>query len=223
MRILSVLRLILAGVCLCSFAIAQSNIVQNPGFESGTFAPWVARGWGVGGAGGAHTGTHYADTGCVGGPCIVPAPGTGAWLYQDLATTPGATYQLTFYYFPGPGTVAGQAELQVLWGASATQLTTGGPGACSGNCVFDNTSIGPSAYTQYTVANLVATSATTRVEFLGRQDPSYDGLDDVAVQLTRLPATATGVPALSSWAICMVVFLLAGVGVWSLKTHTYQR
>jgi hypothetical protein len=87
---------------------------------------------------------------------------------------------LTFYYAPGSATGGGSAELQVLWGPSATPLTTGGNGTCTGSCVFDNTSIGSSAYTQYTVS-LTATSTSMRLEFLGRQDPATDFLDDISV------------------------------------------
>ena len=220
MRSLQFLRIIFAVVCVCSCAMAQ-NIVQNPGFETGTAAPWVVQGWGVT-TGGAHTGSYYAETPCVGAGCIAPAPGSGAWLYQDLATTVGATYTLTFYYYPGPGTYG--TELQVLWGASGTQLTTGGAGVCSGNCVFDNTSVNSTSYVQYTVNNLVATSATTRLEFLGRQDPSSDGLDDVVVQLTNAaPATPVPVPTLSTWAMGILAILLICGGAWSVKRYGYQH
>jgi hypothetical protein len=211
MRSLKFLRLIFAGLGLCSFAMAQ-NIVQNPGFETGGFAPWLEQRWYLE-SGYAHTGLSDAETPCVGAACITPAPGGGAWLYQDLPTTPGATYTLTFWYFPGPSGGDNIAELQVLWGPTATQLTTGGAGSCTGNCVFDNNSIGSDTYVQYTVTNLVATSATTRLEFLGRQDPSADGLDDVAVVLTQSPT----VPTLSTWAMCILAILLVCVGAWLLK------
>jgi hypothetical protein len=140
-------------------------------------------------------------------------------LYQDLATTAGATYTLTFYYYPGPGTYG--TELQVLWGASGTQLNTGGAGVCSGNCVYHNTSVNSTTYVQYTVPNLVATSATTRLEFLGRQDPSSDGLDDIVVQLTNAAPT-TAVPTLSTWAMGILAILLICGGAWSVKRYGYQ-
>jgi hypothetical protein len=182
---------VVGGVLFLGPCLMAQNIVLNPGFETGSFPPWVARAWDVSSGVRAHSGTHYTATGCVGPACITPAPGSGAYVYQDLVTVVGAQYTLTFYYFPGPGT--GAAELQALWGPTATQLTTGGAGVCSGNCVFDNTQIGTSTYAQYTVANLTATSALTRLEFLGRQDPSEDGLDDVSVIATSLPST-TPVP-----------------------------
>jgi len=183
-------RLVFGMAFMTSQAMAQ-NLVGNPGFETGTFPPWVANnyggngggGWVVSSGAGAHSGSHYASTGCngsEGGTCIAPDPGNGSWLYQDLATVPGTQYMLTFYYAPGSATGGGSAELQVLWGPSATPLTTGGNGTCTGSCVFDNTSIGSSAYTQYTVS-LTATSTSMRLEFLGRQDPATDFLDDISV------------------------------------------
>jgi len=194
------LRVLLVVACLVPFAMAQ-NIVQNPGFETGSFAPWVARGWSIstGNAGvSAHSGSYYSYTGCVGAACITPAPGAGAWFYQDLATVPGTTYTLTFYY--APGSSGGSAELQVLWGPTATQLATGGAGSCTGNCVFNNTAIGSTVYTQYTVANLVATTNSTRLEFLGRQDPAWNGVDDISVVATG-PA---GVPLPPSFWLTLV-------------------
>ncbi|HEV2200289.1 MAG TPA: hypothetical protein VGR73_10750 [Bryobacteraceae bacterium] len=186
-----------------SLALAQ-NLVQNPGFETGSFAPWVASNqWSVENDAPAHTGTYFAETGCAGAPCISPDSNlSGAWFYQDLATSPGATYTLTFFYAPQEGAPAAPliikrlaartraqvitppVEIQVLWGPSATPLTTGGAGACSGNCVFDNTSGGTSSYSQFTVTNLTASSASTRLEFLGREDPGADSVDDVVVSLS---------------------------------------
>lgn len=173
-----------------SLALAQ-NLVQNPGFETGSLPPWVANGWGVLplGIGVPHTGTYYAETPCAGAACISPDPsGSGAWLYQDLATVPGATYTLSFFYFPGTGG-GGTIELQALWGPSGSPLTTGGAGICSGNCVFHSASSG-AAYTQFTVTGLTASSSSTRLEFLGRQDSSLELLDDIVVT----QSSPSGVP-----------------------------
>ena len=189
------LDLALGMICLASMAMAQ-NLVQNPGFETGSFAPWVASSYGALGGPGAgwalragtpHSGTKFASTGCNGVLCIAPDSGTGGWLYQDLTTVPGSQYTLTFYYAPGTG--VGNAELQVLWGPSATALTTGGAGTCTGSCAFNTTAIGSSSYNQYTV-NLTASSSTMRLEFLGRQDPNVSSLDDVVV----MPAAPSPTP-----------------------------
>jgi len=220
------LRKLLGIAFLGSLALAQ-NLVQNPGFETGSFAPWVANGasshpWTVD-TGAVHTGTSYADTGCVGAQCINPdSNGSGAWLYQDLTTALGATYTLTFFYTPEPPGGAGARkpllaapapapltpaiELQVLWGPSGSPLTTGGAGACSGNCVFDNTSSGTLAYAQFTVTGLTASSSSTRLEFVARQDPSFNGVDDVVVSLTSLG----GVPVPPSIWLTLVGLACAG-------------
>src|SRR6476660_5391819 len=155
--------------CLSASPASASNIVLNPGFETGAFAPWVANPssdhpWGVA-SGFGHTGTFYADTGCVGPQCITPDPNaSGAWLYQDLTTTNGQSYNLSFWYFPASGT---PNQLQVRWG---------------GNVVLDLVDLGTgTTYGLYTVGGLAATGTTMRLEFLGRQDPSFNGLDDVCV------------------------------------------
>ncbi len=44
-----------------------------------------------------------------------PDPG-GAWLYQDLVTTPGATYDLSFWYTPdGAPNNFPPNDFAVLW------------------------------------------------------------------------------------------------------------
>jgi PEP-CTERM motif len=192
--------LLLPALVMSLFAVApakSANIVVNGGFESATFAPWVVNDstWFIttGGFGIVpHSGAHFAQTGCVGGGCIFPAA-TGAFLYQDLATTVGQTYDLTFFYAPNFGSVA---ELQVLWGDAGTPLVGSPGGTCSAgtNCVFDTTSnVGGTSYNMETVSGLLATSALTRLEFLGRQDPTFNGLDDVSVVGTgsAVPEPAT--------------------------------
>jgi len=153
-----------------------ANIVSNPGFETGSFAPWVRNPsadlpWLVVGSGSGilpHSGSFFAQTGCIPVVCITPDPATnGNWLYQDLPTVSGTRYNLSFFYAsnsPGP------AELQVLWG---------------GSVVLSDTTVGSTAYVPITVSNLLATSSTTRLEFLGEQVPTFNGLDDVDVEGAR--------------------------------------
>jgi hypothetical protein len=199
---MKLLRCLMIVFALASFATAQ-NLVLNPSFEGGSFAPWVNNNWFLG-SGSAHTGSAFSSTGCVGGACITPDPSSsGAWFYQNLTTTPGSKYTLTFWFYPGPQEGPGDiAELQVLWGPSGTPLTVS-PGTCGGNCVYRNTTIGSSTFTQITVNNLTATSASTRLEFLGRQDPDDNAVDDVSVTLAS-PGASTppaGAPALTTWGL----------------------
>jgi hypothetical protein len=155
--------------CFWASPASASNIVLNPGFETGSFAPWVASttsgfAWGVS-TGAPHTGNDFAQTGCVGSQCISPDPDpAGAWLYQDLTTTNGQSYNLSFWYFPGSGS---PNQLQVRWGGGVVlDLVNSGTGT---------------TYNLYTVSGLVALGSSMRLEFLGRQDPAFNGLDDVCV------------------------------------------
>jgi len=196
-----------AALLICALAVSSpaiaSNIVVNPGFESGdAFAPWVLNPssnhpWVVTGPSGfGHAGLYYASTGCVGPQCMAADPDpNGAWLYQDLATTTGATYDLSFWYTPdGPNGVPN--DFAVLW---------------NGVQVLDvlNSATGPSFHL-FTVSGLVATGTTTRLEFLGRQDPGFDGLDDVCVTRSGGDCGAAAVPEPTS-------LVLLGSGLVGLR------
>jgi hypothetical protein len=194
-------RLLRVGALLAPIAIAAggahagTNIVQNPGFETGSLAPWVSNGaanhpWGIGPVETAvHSGSYNAQTGCVGPQCTDETNlATAAYLYQDLATTAGDTYSLSFYF----GGAGANDELKVLFG-SGVVLDLVNSDIVSNNGTVE---------TLYTVNNLMATSSTTRLMFLGRQDPGYDGLDDVSVM-----AAGGGVPEPATWAL-----MLIGVG-----------
>lgn len=206
--------MLFGAVFLCLVVAGPTNLVVNPGFENSTssLSPWVNVDdeWEVD-THPAHSGLNFADTGCVGSQCLTPTSGDSGGLYQDIPTTPGGIYSLTFFYFPGPasGEESNIAELQVLWGPTATQLVNGGAATCTGNCVFDNNSIGSTTYVQYTVNNLVATSNSMRLEFLGRQDPSSDGLDDVS--LVQTGTVAPGTPAPSSSILVLIGLIGAGL------------
>jgi hypothetical protein len=185
-RVGFVAALLISALAVSSPAVA-SNIVLNPGFENGdALAPWVVNPsssfpWVVTGPSGfGHTGQYYASTGCVGPQCMTPDPNpSGAWLYQDLTTTAGATYDLSFWYTPdGPGGVPN--DFAVLWnGVQVLDILNSATG-------FN--------FQLFTVSGLVATGTTTRLEFLGRQDPGFDGLDDVCVRTSGGDCGAAAVP-----------------------------
>jgi hypothetical protein len=103
-------------------------------------------------------------------------------LSQTLATAAGQTYTLTFEFMTqGNGT---PNELDVLW--NGTSVLDLGPGG----------TLGPiSSYTLYTVSNLSATSSSSTLTFLGRQDPAYDALDNVDVE----PNQTSSIPEPSTW------------------------
>src|ERR1039458_6964090 len=137
------------------------NIVSNCGFETGDFTDWTQAGWGVSASGGpsgkvSNSGSYYAYTGCVGSDCIsVP----NAYLYQDLTTVALDNYTFSFYF----SSEGAPMELQALFG---------------GGTPFDLVNL-PAAdgYTYYSTT-VTATSTTTQLEFLGRQDPGFNALDD---------------------------------------------
>ena len=178
LRTLRTFRFVLIAFCAISIASA-GNIVQNPGFETGDMTNWATTSWSIG-TGNSYTGSYYAYTGCVGAGCITgPEP---ASLSQTLATAAGQTYTLTFEFMTqGNGT---PNELDVLW--NGTSVLDLGPGG----------TLGPiSSYTLYTVSNLSATSSSSTLTFLGRQDPAYDALDNVDVE----PNQTSSIPEPSTW------------------------
>lgn len=186
LRMLRTFVFVLIAFCAISTASA-ANIVQNFGFETGDFTSWTVNTaanhpWSVADSGGAFAGTYYASTGCVGAQCITGTTTQQASLSQTLATTAGQTYTLTFEFSTQGNTTAN--ELDVLW--NGTSVLDLGPGGTLGVI---------SSYTLYTVSNLSAISSSSTLTFLGRQDPGYNALDNVNVELSG----TSGVPEPSTW------------------------
>lgn len=165
----------LLGIMLCAPPAKASNIVFNPGFESG------AAGWTIDNLGNwfintqPHTGTFDIETGCVGAKCLSTNPNLGAFFYQDLTTIVGQSYDLSFWaFFEGaPGD-----ELKVTWGGITAKDIV-------------NPTVADDVYVQYfSDTSLLATSTTTRLQFFGRQDLGISlGVDDISVTQTPEPST----------------------------------
>lgn len=194
---------------LVGFQASAQNLVANPGFEAG-LASWISPINGFFAAWSSsvppRTGLASAATGCIGAGCISTGA-TGAILYQDIATVPGTSYTVSFWYRTFNGNEA-PVELQALFGA--IPVTTGGPGTCTGSCIF-GTQTSTATWTQVTRV-VVATAATTRLMFLGRDDPAAVSVDDVSVTVTASnPAT---VPTLDQYALAALAMLLGLLGMW---------
>jgi hypothetical protein len=177
----------LPAAALFSCVAFGSNIVLNPGFETGDFTNWTNTNgnWEVETSSGGvvpHSGTYYADTGCVGAPCLTTGA-DGAFFFQDLPTTIGDTYTISFWYDLGNTTCTDEcvgegpsddpndtfAELEATWGATTIF-----------NVIADD--VPDQGWVNFTI-NAVATSTSTQLEFFGRQDPAQLGVDDVCVDL----------------------------------------
>lgn len=178
-------------------AAAAQEAVVNGGFEAG-LGSWTPTGWGLGGSG--FSGVDSAATGCGGAPCL--NVGGNGQIYQDVVTVPGQAYTFSFWY--RTGALNPPLELQAL--ISNGVPVSGGAGVCNGNCVFQ-TQTGSLIWLQVT-QNYVATSALTRITFLGRDDPNVLFIDDVS--LAAVPGPASAVPTMSEWAMILFALILAG-------------
>jgi hypothetical protein len=105
-------------------------------------------------------------------------------IFQDVATSPGSTYRLTFLYSARPGTAASENHFLVTAGASSREI---GP-------------LASAAQTNWTSAALdfVATASTSRIEYLDLSPEQASGgvgayIDLVAVVLTNSPPVCSGV------------------------------
>jgi hypothetical protein len=175
-----------------------SNIVTDPGFESGLTGWTASEDWGSGNFA-VHSGLLEAYTECVGAPCITTPT---SFLYQDLTTVATDTYVLTFWYrFQGPSGGVNINELLTLAGGDIVSDLVDKP---NNGGVY-----------QEVVTSFVATGATTRLQFDGRNDPSFLIIDDVCVDVnggacgsvatTATPEPSTGL--LSGLILLGLVFL----------------
>jgi hypothetical protein len=190
---MALIRLAFAPMFLMAASAFASNLVFNPGFDTGDFSGWEHASWVTttsepGTIESPQSAPYFAESGCSGDPCIYGIPSQQAYLYQDL-TTSAETYVLSFYYDLGTcgSCGAGQAEeLQVLWNGiqvfdiSTTSFALTDPGW------------------QFVEMVVTGNSGTTRLEFLGRQDPGDIGLDTVSVSPTPEPSALwlAGAPAM---------------------------
>jgi hypothetical protein len=190
---------IASGFLVLSFFIpgAYADLIVNGGFETGDFTGWTNSGWFIDTTN-PNSGVYDASTGCSGASCTSVGDPNSAYIYQDVTTTVGTTYDLSFFYDSGQDPTFG-SELLVLWG---------NPAAPSLSTVVDFVDVDTSgAYAEYT-GTVTATSSRSELEFLGRQDLDFYYLDDVS--LTASVTSAVPEPrALSPIATGLLALLLA--------------
>lgn len=173
---------------------AHANLIVNGGFETGDFTGWTQSGWFIDTTN-PHSGVYDASTGCGGASCTTVGDPNSAFIAQTVATTVGTTYNLSFFYDSGQLATAG-SELLVLWGD---------PAASGLSTVVDFVDVDTSGlYTQYT-GTVTATSATSELELLGRQDLDFYSLDDV--WLTAATTTSMPEPGTLSGLLAGLLFL----------------
>jgi hypothetical protein len=151
---------------------AAGNLIQNCGFESGTFSNWntvpAATGsvFGVGGPG--HTGSFDAFLGATGG---LPDA-----FNQVVATTPGHLYDLQFY-FKSDGLTPNGAF--VAYFSTAIHQLGGGTDIPAFDWTLEDFSF-------------TATTNSTRIIFGGQDFPGFLNIDDIVLtDATAMPEPAT--------------------------------
>ena len=162
-------------VAACAATASADQLVTNGDFQTGTFAGWTVNTsgatnhpWTIQSNGS----NFYASTGCVGIECIEGNSTQEASLVQILSTVAGQTYNLSFDYSPEDGT---PTELLVDFGSTQ---------------VVDLVNV-PDSIVHYSF-DVVAPSGPLELMFLGRQDPSFNFLDNISVSTV---SAATPEPA----------------------------
>ncbi|HEY5035563.1 MAG TPA: carbohydrate binding domain-containing protein, partial [Chthoniobacterales bacterium] len=137
--------------------VHAQNLVQNPGFETGDFPPWVDSGdtsFSSVSSNNPHTGTFSAQMG--------PSSSDG-FLDQTIPTTIGQNYTVDFWLSNSDDT--NNNDFSASFG---------------GVTVLSLTNADQFGYTEFTM-NVTATSSSSDMHFAFYNPPSYWYLDDVSV------------------------------------------
>ncbi len=156
---------------------AQAELVTNGGFETGNFSGWTQ----VGNTGFTGVNGGSANSGSF-GAFFGPIGSTGG-ITQTLATTAGASYQVSFWLLSDGGT---PNVFNFNWDGGASELS------------FSN--LGAQGFTQY-VFTLMASGAATTIQFDFQDNPGFLLFDDVSVNAA---VPEPGSLALAGLALAMV-------------------
>ena len=172
--------------------IGQS-LVQDGGFESGSFCHWTLAGRTTTQSGAAiwngvesphpkYNTVHFGNYGALMGDTTLSV------LYQTLPTCPGQKYLLSFWV---ENTVGGSGEqFQVNWNTNGTATNT----------IFNLTSPAPSfAWTNYHFV-VTAAGTTSTLQFGAQSLPNFFGLDDISVLPVPQPSFSSIVRATNGFA-----------------------
>jgi hypothetical protein len=157
------------------------NLVSNGGFETPVLGygswqiyltPVSGLGWQLG-PNGIEIQNHAAGSPHSGNQLCELDPYNSTYIYQDLATTSGKYYTVTFFFSARPGTSAADNHLQVKWGDTVVADLTA-----------DGSNQSDTVWTSHTYT-MFAKDSTTRLTFtdLGISDSLGTYIDDVSVTL----------------------------------------
>jgi hypothetical protein len=185
------------ALCLGGTEVRAQNLIVNGGFEINGGAGSPPTSWTISGGGNIceqagfaglspHSGTWFLAMGNVGGDASIS---------QAVTTTAGMTYDLQFFYSSAGGN---PNDLNVLW---------------NGSTVYSEVNTPAQGYVQHDVF-VIATGSDT-VTFAGRNDPSWNGLDDVSLTLAAVPEPAT-------WAM-LAITGIGAVGFTAVRRRVRSR
>ena len=158
LRRCSIILLGFATVASCASIAHCAPLVVNGDFETGNIAGWTLSG--NSGFAFASSSPSYVHTGTSG--AALGAMGSLGFLSQDISTTPGDTYQVSYWFFSD--------------GSTPNEFSA----SLGGTQLFDQQNIPAQIYTQYSF-NVGATAALSTLQFGSRDDLGFLGLDDVSV------------------------------------------
>jgi len=187
-------KLLLMLLCSASLIlprVACANIVFNGGFEIGDFTGWILSGNPIpGNVDGSlpHSGQFAAN---------LFAQDSPAFMEQQLSTTPGSVYKLT-YFLDSDGQIPNRFLAQV-----------------NGSTLFDQLDIPAQSYTSHSFT-FTAIGASTDLKFGFRNDPGMFHLDDIAVD-------AIPEPSVMCFLIALAVLIFTGRTAAALTWRNKMR